>query len=592
MAFDEPPKVCGQLTEADYAAWRYVPGDRHVSLFDLWHGGQRRATTLQLPLAEADEFVTEEDRGRITTSLAKACAPGGSGEVCLRYRTDEPGGANRVIDVRGSAVRGADGAVSHLLGVRVDVTGLVEAKAHAARFGALVDKARDLFAISDQTGRLLQLSEGGCRLVGLAPDGWAQRSLTDLLTPDAARHLTDQVRPTVLREGRAEGTLHLRHQRSGEAIPCAHECYLVTDPDGGAPVFAAIIRDLRAERAAERLLHAQQERAAMALRCGGMGVGEIDLSTLECLVDERFSGILGVPHRAVASAMDLMGTLVPEDRSHFAACLSAVRSGDAPGIFSGRCGPSGAVHFELDVQVIEHDAAGRPLRLIGLLSDVTDRVAAAERQRARAEALAAERDRATRLVDELNHRVRNNLSLMQAIVNMSARSDVVDEDCNGILERISALAIAHTISEGGTRPVRLRDVVRAVAAPRTTAKIDVDGPEVVLAADSVTPIVLLFNELAANAVQHGALAGDAGTVRARWADMGENLHVQWSEEAPGANVASPERAGVGSQLIDAAANQMGATVARNWKPDGLRIALTIPAENLVGSAVTLGTARP
>ena len=576
VAFDEPSKTCGFLTEVDYAAWTFAPGDDHVTLSDLWQGGRRRDVALTLPLAEIDEFITREDRGRIGAALRAACAPGASGEVCLRYRTDEPGGRNRVIDVRGSGVRAEDGRLARLRGVRVDVTALVEAQARAARFGALVDRARDLFAVSDGDGRLLQLNEGGCGLVGIAPDAWEGLRLQDLLTREAARYLETQVRPTVLREGRAEGTLELRHQTSGEAIPCAHECYLITDPDGGAPVFAAIIRDLRAERAAERLLHAHQERAAMALRCGGMGVGEIDLATLDCVVDERFSAILGLEHCPAPPAQRLLGALAPTDRDRLAERLAAIRAGAPPQIFSGRCRPGGAAHVEMDVEVIERDETGRPLRLIGLLRDVSDAVETADRLQARADALAAERDRATLLVDELNHRVRNNLSMMQAIVNMSARSDVTDEDCTGILERISALAIAHTISEGGTRPVRLRDVLQAVAAPRTDAVIDVRGAPVVLAADSVTPIVLLFNELAANAVQHGALAATGGTVAARWDVLQDGLRVEWTEAAPAATLTPPERTGVGTQLIAAAAGQIGATVARVWRPEGLRVALTIP----------------
>ena len=604
MAFDEPAKPCGALTEADYAAWSYVPGDDHVALSDLWQEGVRRDVTLRLPLAQMDEFVTPGDRGRLAAALRAACAPGGTGEVCLRYRTDEPDGRQRVIDVRGSGRRGPDGRLGILRGVRVDVTALAEAQADAARFSALVDNARDLFAVSDQAGRLLQLNAGGRRLLGIDEDDTPD-TLLGLLTPDSAGYLTERVRPTVAREGRAQGTLSLRHARTGEAIPAAHECYLITDPDGGAPVFAAIMRDLRAERAAEAMLRAQQERAAMALRSGGMGAGELDVTTGRCQVDERFSAILGVPHRASVEADVLFGALVPEDARRLRERLAAIRAGSEPQSFAGRCRAGGAAHVEMDVEVIERDEAGRPRRLIGLLRDTSEEVAAAERLRARADALAAEKARGDALIDELNHRVRNNLSIMQAIVGMSARSEADDESCVGIMERIGALAIAHTISEGGTKPVRLRDVLRAVAEPRTDRVVQTSGAEVVLAADSVTPIVLLFNELASNAVQHGAFseagsetASAGGTVAARWTVEADALRVEWAEHRGehrgehggepradaaegGATGTPPVRGGIGTQLMAAAASQLGATLDRDWRPEGLRVTLTIPQAAVV-----------
>ena len=576
MAFDEPRKPCGRLTEADYASWRYVPGSDIVVLSDIWRGGDRDAHAVTLPLADIDEFVSAGDAGRIVAALEAACARGSDGDVCLRYRTDEPGGRQRVIDVRGHARRGADGEATEVVGVRVDVTAFAAARAEASRAAALVSKARDLFAVSDAQGRLLQLNDGGRRLLGLGADALEGRRLTDFTTPEGARYLNGPVREQVAAEGRAEGTLTLLHQETGEAIPCAHECYVVADPEGGAPVFAAILRDLRAERAAEARLHAQRERAAMALRCSGMGVGEIDVTTMACRVDERFCEILGLPHVSDPDAHVLLDALVPEDRDSLVARFAAIRGGDEPRAFTGRCRPGGAGYIEMDVEVIARNADGAPCRLIGLLRDVTEEVRAADALRHRAEALAAEKARAEALIDELNHRVRNNLALMQSIVAMSVRSEGTQGGQAGMVERIGALAIAHTISEGGTRPVHLRDVIRAVTEVRSPATIRVAGPPAVLTPDVVTPVVLLFNELMANAVQHGALADPAsGEVSVQWSVEDGRLAIDWTERVPGRVLRAPATTGTGVMLMTAAAKQVGAAFDLDWTGEGLSARIVV-----------------
>lgn len=117
-------------------------------------------------------------------------------------------------------------------------------------------------------------------------------------------------------------------------------------------------------------------------------------------------------------------------------------------------------------------------------------------------------------------------------------------------------------------------------APYVSAQPDrliTEGGAVALPADIATPLGLVIHELATNAAKYGSLTRPSGTVRVAWSvleqERGRVLTVVWTESG-GPPVAPPSVSGLGSRLIDGAVP--GATVSRDFRPDGVVCAIAVP----------------
>lgn len=198
------------------------------------------------------------------------------------------------------------------------------------------------------------------------------------------------------------------------------------------------------------------------------------------------------------------------------------------------------------------------------------------------ETLKEARDRADMLTRELNHRVKNLFAVVASIVSLTARGETdVRVAADKVRDRIQALATAHSVSQGQSMGpwVALRALVDAVLAPYSMdpARKTIHGDDVVLPESAATPLGLTLHELATNAVKHGAWSGDGGSVRIEWStrrdDKGADaVTLTWTEIME----ESPQEAsepGFGTRMMQQAARQLGGTIEREFRSNGVHVTL-------------------
>lgn len=191
------------------------------------------------------------------------------------------------------------------------------------------------------------------------------------------------------------------------------------------------------------------------------------------------------------------------------------------------------------------------------------------------------------LISELNHRVRNILNLVNAIVMQTEHDDRdVAEFIEVLTGRLMALSSAHdqlTASSWSTVSFRhlLDTEIKAYNAERGHVKLQ--GPDVSLKPEATTPIVLVIHELFTNAAKYGALSDSqqSGEVTIRWtADEQKGLVVQWRESG-GPVVQPPVREGFGMTLIQSVIpHELVGSVDVQFLPSGVEAQLVIPARFL------------
>jgi len=201
-------------------------------------------------------------------------------------------------------------------------------------------------------------------------------------------------------------------------------------------------------------------------------------------------------------------------------------------------------------------------------SDVTDRVLGDRQQKL--------------LLDELNHRVKNTLSTVQAIADQTLRSNAEPDAFREAFEsRLMALSSTHDLLTATSwTGAELRQVAQLEFRPYAPERYRLAGPAVALSPAQALALGLLFHELATNAAKYGALAHGDGRVEVAWRvakDDGQPaLEIEWAEH-DGPPVIPPTRFGFGTRLIQRSLQgQLGGEAALDYAPDGLRCHIRLP----------------
>jgi light-regulated signal transduction histidine kinase (bacteriophytochrome)/CheY-like chemotaxis protein len=159
------------------------------------------------------------------------------------------------------------------------------------------------------------------------------------------------------------------------------------------------------------------------------------------------------------------------------------------------------------------------------------------------------------MIAELNHRVRNILSLVRGLVSQSKESAGSIEQFASVLGgRIQALARAHDqITSLNWAPVALKALVESEAGAYLGARagrIQMTGPEVALDPKAFATLALVVHEMMTNSAKYGALADSTGKVEIAWKlDQNSSLVIDWKESG-GPPVQPPSRRGFGTTIIE------------------------------------------
>ncbi len=200
--------------------------------------------------------------------------------------------------------------------------------------------------------------------------------------------------------------------------------------------------------------------------------------------------------------------------------------------------------------------------------------------------LKAQQAQSLALIDELNHRVKNTLAVVQSIVWQALRSTPDPKVAREAIEsRLFALSRSHDLlTRENWKGAGLRQVISEALQPFTDAdpdRIGLIGADVRLPPKTALALSVVFNELGTNALKYGALSTAEGKVRIDWktrsAPAGKRLVLNWRETG-GPLVKPPSHKGFGSNAIERGlTHELGADVRLDYRPEGAVCTIDIPA---------------
>jgi two-component sensor histidine kinase len=260
----------------------------------------------------------------------------------------------------------------------------------------------------------------------------------------------------------------------------------------------------------------------------------------------------------------------PEEQAKARALWARALAGETFNIVQS-FGPTAAESRIYDLRFSPvRDAAGRQIGAAHIFRDVTEQVRLQEEL---TEALAQRQ----LILEELDHRIKNLLTMVQAMAHQSMRrEDVPAAARTAFFGRLTALSRAQEILlRNGDAPVGMRELVEMVLSPFATGgQVRLEGPTVMLPARAAIPIALALHELATNAVKHGALSAKGGWVELGWTCAGEEaepaIAFDWQERG-GPTPREPDRRGFGLRLVEQSLPvALGGRAEIDFAPEGFR----------------------
>lgn len=197
------------------------------------------------------------------------------------------------------------------------------------------------------------------------------------------------------------------------------------------------------------------------------------------------------------------------------------------------------------------------------------------------------------IIQEVHHRVKNNLQTIAAILRIQSRRMQEGEAKQALVDavnRILSMSVIHEfLSQDEHRAINVRDVCSRVvtqvqqvaASPEQAVEIKISGPSIRLPAGQATPTALVMNELLLNAMEHGVSERPTGTISIELVDLGDAVSIVVEDDGAGL----PEGFDVGSS------ESLGLQIVRTLVMDDLKGQLEMePARPADGDAESNGAA--
>jgi len=336
-----------------------------------------------------------------------------------------------------------------------------------------------------------------------------------------------------------------------------------------AATYIGTFQDITAAVEQETKLKEESARLALALDAAQLAVWELDILNDRIAPSPMLNTLYGFAPDAEPTADDLRSRYASGERERLErlAREALERGEERIRAEVKHVMPDGLVKWLLiQAQTAAPTPDGGP-RAIGVVMDVTDRKLHEEKL-----AIAAR---------EMQHRIKNSLTLVQSLVQQSFRPDrSIDEGRQVFGSRLQAYAGVTDLllgdGQGAADIVLLLDKALSPFWDGCGTRFVMEGPHLLLPERTAFGVGLAVHELATNATKYGALSLPEGMVQVKWRIEFGALHLTW-QETGGPAVKKPASKGFGTKLLQGALLQGGeGSVELSFPPAGVCFKAVLP----------------
>ena len=179
------------------------------------------------------------------------------------------------------------------------------------------------------------------------------------------------------------------------------------------------------------------------------------------------------------------------------------------------------------------------------------------------------------LLNELNHRVKNTLTIVQSIATLTLKD--VDPVVRAAFEqRLLTLSATHGLLTDESWDGAHLDAVARASLRAGHDRISFEGEDLRLRPKSAVALSMALHELGTNALKYGALSVEQGSVTVRWSTSDGRFRLRW-EEKGGPAVSPPTQRGFGSRMIERVLSaELRGEVRIDWRLEGVVCIIDAP----------------
>ncbi len=412
--------------------------------------------------------------------------------------------------------------------------------------------------------------------------GWSRseavgRPMGEMIVPDRYRTAHDEGLRRYLTTG--EGPVLDRRieitaiNRSGREFPI--ELTITVTDYSGEKAFLGFLRDISDRKEAELALAESEARLQATYNHALVGIGEVSEDGRFLRANDQFCRITGYALEELRQ-IGFLDITHPDDVEEDLRLFDNLWRGEIDGYTREKryVKKDGAiVWIELAASIVRGGAGARSFG-VRIVRDISERRRAEEHQQL--------------LVNELNHRVKNTLAIVQSLAQQSFKEIAVPRERMAAFEgRLSALSAAHDLlTQRNWEAASIRSIISAALLPFqcSDSSVAMAGPDVLLPPQTSVSLALAVHELATNAAKYGALSLPSGQVSIRWDIVEDRLKWEWIEFG-GPPVLPPESRGFGTRMIERAlAAELSGEVQIEFLPTGVACLLDAPLPRAVPSS--------
>lgn len=410
-----------------------------------------------------------------------------------------PGAApeERTIDLLYHPLRDPTGAVKGIFVEGIDITDRVvaerEHQASERRFRVFAESMPNHVWAADADGRANWFNTRFYDYAG----GFDGAGWLDLVHPEDRAEALGQWRHSVATGEPYEVEFRLRRADGVYRWHLAR-AVISRDNDGGAQGWIGNNTDIEDQKRTEAALRENELRLRLSQEAAGIASLEVDIETNRVFGSETLWALWGLPPAESVPVSQFEELVNPADRG-VRSSPETRRAGTAvPSVeYRIRRADTGEERWIARHVEFVRDRGGRPVKMFGVMRDITTAKNAELRQRL--------------LTHELEHRIKNILATVSAIAAQTLRDTDVATARRVFDQRLQALAAAHDIlNQTRWTAASLRAVVTAALAPFRAEQIDLEGPALPIGPRRALSLALAVNELGTNALKYGALSTGGG----------------------------------------------------------------------------------
>jgi PAS domain S-box-containing protein len=422
---------------------------------------------------------------------------------------------------------------------------------------AVVESSDDAILSKDLDGIIATFNRGAERLLGYKAEEVLGKPVTILMPPDR-QHEGPEILARIRRGERVDQFETVRRRKDGTLVEISLTVSPVKDDQGRIIGASKIARDITERKLSEAKLRDSERQLQELIAAIPAAIYTTDAQGRITYYNQAAAELAGRPPTIGSDEWCLTwklyhpnGTPLPYDDCPMAIALKEGRAIRNAEIVAER--PDGTRVPFIPYPAPLRDGIGKVIGAINMLVDVSARKHAETQQRV--------------LLNELNHRVKNNMQMLQILLETGAQRaknpevrEVLEEASGRIMAMAAAQRVLYTTPDA-TR-FNARDFLNAVceAAKQTFPQelaIDYQGDAVQLSNDAAMPLALIANELLTNAVKYGLNGQAMGTIRVRLRREDDSFLFYVEDDGPGFDLQSVQRRSSGLKLVQGLARQLG-----------------------------------